>query len=158
MKKLRYFAILLSCTVMFSCGGDADNGDKTDTDRLKSSEQTNIEDPSISESFSWDNIPVYAGAVLESTTDCAAKWAECEKCEHRIYVTDDDPKVVCTFYKKVMEKKGWNKIVYQAYPEGSCLGTWLSADSETRVFLNVAQRRSDRKIFVAITMGKGCPN
>jgi len=158
MKNLLHFAFLLIITAMFACGGDAENDEATEIDNTVKNDETKNEDQSTSGTFSWDNIPVYTGAVLESTEDCPAKWAECEICEHRIYVTDDDPTDVCNFYKEAMQKKGWKKIVFQMYPEGSCMGSWLSADSNVRVFFNAAQRRSDKKTFIAITMGINCPD
>jgi hypothetical protein len=158
MKNLLHFVFLLIIIAIFSCGGEVENKEVTELDKPEAIEKVKNENRSTSGIFSWDNIRVYKGAILESTEDCPAKWAECEKCEHRVYVTDDDPKDVCDFYKDEMKENGWNKIVFQIYPEGSCMGSWLSADSDTRVFLNAAQRRSDNKTFIAITMGNNCPD
>jgi len=158
MKNLLYFIIPLSFLVMSSCGGDPENKTSSDINDKEVKEKTTNENQSSTSSFSWDNIPVYPNAALETTEDCPAKWSECEKCEHRIYFTDDDPNDVCSFYKDAMKKKGWKKNVFQMYPEGSCMGSWLSADSNVRVFFNAAQRRNDKKTFIAITMGQNCPD
>ena len=94
---------------------------------------------------------------MESTGECPPQWAKCEICEHRAYVTEDALETVCSFYKEGMPGKDWDKIVFQSYPEGSCIGTWLSSDSETRVLMNIGKRRGDKKTYIGITMGKKCP-
>jgi len=155
MRKLFLSALLLSLFVFIACGNDASN--EKENEKLVQETTENMSKDQLSDQFTWDNIPDYPGATLESTEDCPAKWAECEKCEHKLFVTDDDPADVCQFYKDKMLEMGWVKIVYQFYPEGSCLGTYNSNDGNTRVFMNVAQRRSDNKTFIAITMGQSCP-
>ena len=155
MRKLFLAALLFSFTGLIACGSDT--GNEKENKKLVQETPENMSQGQLTDEFTWDNIPVYPGAILESTDDCAAKWAECEKCEHRVYVTDEDPADVCSFYKDKMLDMGWVKLVYQCYPEGSCLGTYNSADGNTRVFMNVAQRRSDKKTFIAITMGQSCP-
>lgn len=155
MRKLFLAALLFSFTGLIACGSDTVN--EKENEKLVQETPENMSQGQLTDEFTWDNIPVYPGATLESTDECAAKWAECEKCEYRIYVTDEDPADVCPFYKDKMLDMGWVKLVYQFYPEGSCLGTYNSADGNTRVFMNVAQRRSDKKTFIAITMGQSCP-
>ena len=134
MKKLIQIIILLSFIALCSCESDVKSKNSTDIDDSEAKEKTTNEIKSTAGSLSWEYIPVYPGAVLETKTNCTAKWADCEKCEHRIYATSNDPDDVCSFYKDAMENKGWKRIVFQVYPEGSCMGSWLSADSETRFF------------------------
>jgi len=154
--RIIFLPALLFCSIGFiACGSNA--GDEKEDEKLAQETLENMSQDQLSDEFTWDNISVYPGATLESTYDCPAKWAECEKCEHRVYVTDNHPEDVCPFYKDKMLEMGWVKLVYQFYPESSCLGTYNSADGNTRVFMNVAQRRSDRKTFITITMGQGCP-
>lgn len=74
---------------------------------------------------------------MESTGECPPQWAKCEICEHRAYVTEDAPETVCSFYKEGIPGKDWDKIVFQSYPEGSCIGTWLSSDFETKNVLRL---------------------
>lgn len=155
MKKSYLPILFLSSIFLITCGGNT--GDEIEDKNLSQDKPKNIEQEQTSDEFSWDNIPVYPGATLEGTEDCPAKWATCDKCEHRIYATNDDPADVCQFYKDKMIEMGWIKIVYQFYPEGSCLGTYNSTDGRTRVFISAGQRRSDEKTFVAITMGQDCP-
>ncbi len=155
MRKLFLPALLFSFIGLIACGSDA--GNEKENEKLMQETAENMSQDQLSDEFTWDNIPVYPGATLESTDDCAAKWADCEKCEHRVYVTADNPADLCPYYKDRMLEMGWVKLVYQFYPEGSCLGTYNSADGNTRVFLNIAQRRSDKKTFIAITMGQDCP-
>jgi hypothetical protein len=40
-----------------------------------------------------------------------------------LYVTDDTPEGPCDFYKDAMVDNGWDKLVFQNYPEGACTGT-----------------------------------
>ena len=155
VKKILSVTLLIFAIGLTACGNDT--GEGSENENLVQEKSNNTSRDQISEEFSWDNIPVYPEAKLESTNDCAAKWAECEKCEHRVYVTTDNPEDVCLYYKAKMLELGWVKLVYQFYPEGSCLGTYNSADGITRVFMNIAQRRSDKKTFIAITMGQDCP-
>ncbi len=60
---------------MFSCDGNAENEEGTEIDNTVINDETKNEDQSTSGTFSWDNIPVYTGAVLESIEDCPAKWS-----------------------------------------------------------------------------------
>ena len=101
------------------------------------------------------DIPIYDDAVLEETKDCPGKWTNCDECKQIIYVTNDDPEKVCTFYKEEMKKRDWIKITYQFYQEGSCLATWMK--SNTRLLFNASKRRSDRKTFISFTIGRNCP-
>lgn len=109
------------------------------------------------EGSSWNDIPVYPGAEDEGPKPCSGKWAKCEKCEHRTYITTECPEKACDFYKMEMPGNGWNKLVFQKYPEGSCLGSWIKQDSEVRVFLNIGKRRGDKKTYIGITRGERCP-
>lgn len=155
MRKLFLPALLLCSIGLIACGSDT--GNEKENEKLVQDNPESMSKDQLRNEFTWENIPVYPGAALESTDDCPAKWAECEKCEHHVYVTEEDPAEVCSFYKDRMLEIGWVKLVYQFYPEGSCLGTYNSADGNIRVFMNVAQRRSDKKTFIAITMGQSCP-
>lgn len=109
----------------------------------------------------WDDIPVYPGAELELSEECPPQWQQCETCERRVYTTDASPEGVCEFYKNEMPKRGWDKIVYQFWPEGSCTGTWMAEmgdDSGPRVLLGIGQRsRTDETTSIGVTMGVGCP-
>jgi hypothetical protein len=70
---------------------------------------------------------------------------------------DDDPEEVCAFCGETMFEGGWRRLVYQAYAEGSCMGTWMSGDGQVRVLLTGGRRRSDERSFVGIIMGRDCP-
>jgi len=109
--------------------------------------------------FSWDNIPVYPGADLETSEPCPPQWEDCEVCENRVYVTQDDTESVCSFYEDGMPENGWDKLVYQSYPEGSCMGTWMAElgdASGPRVLMGIGKGQGDKTI-IGITMGTGCP-
>jgi len=56
-----------------------------------------------------------------------------------------------------MPGNGWNKLVFQKYPEGLCLGSWIKQDPEVRVFLNIGKRRGDKKTYIGITRDERCP-
>ena len=157
MKKMLHLTFLLGFITMFSCGGDVENKNSADIEDSGSREETTTENRATISGFSWDNIPIYPGAALDEETDCPAKWADCKICQHRVYITYDSPNEVCDFYGKEMPKMGWEKIVFQNFPEGSCMGSWKSSASDIRVFFNAAKRRSDKKTFIAFTMGKDCP-
>jgi len=149
MKIFNPFFMLLFLTVFVACSNEEVK------EQLNSQTTTmKIPDNDIRKDL-WESVPIYQGSTLESTKDCPGKWAKCETCEHRIYVTDEVPADVCSFFKDEMLKRGWMKLTYQFYPEGSCLATWMKDD--TRVIFNAANRRSDNKTFIAITLGKGYP-
>ena len=158
-----FLGLSLICLSFVACGGGADEEEKSEAAQVTSLPQEQAQpmekeqDQPSEGTFSWDNIPAYPGAVLESTGDCPAKWAECEVCEHRTYVTDDTPQAVCSFFEEGMPAKGWSKIVFQSYPEGSCMGTWMSGDSDTRVLMTIGKGGGQNKTFISITMGKKCP-
>ena len=79
--------------------------------------------------------------------------------ERRIILNNDGGRVKHKCKEATVEEflKGWDKLVYQAYPEGSCMGTWMADDGHTRVLMNIAEGQGDNKTFIAITMGEGCP-
>ena len=164
MKKLAVviFGLSLVCLSYVACGGakEAEKG-VAGQETIQPQEQLKpvgkIEKSTSEGELSWDKIPAYPGAVLEETGDCPGKWADCEVCEHRTYVTEDSQDDVCTFYKGIMPAMGWMKIVFQSYPEGSCMGTWMSGDSETRALMTVGKTGADNKTTIGITMGKKCP-
>jgi hypothetical protein len=156
--------LLLSSVSLVACSsGGADEKDTETTEQTaleptaQSTPADTPQDQPPSGDLSWDDIPVYPGADLEGSEECAPQWADCESCELRIHVTGDSPEVVCSFYEEGMPDKGWDELVYQSYPEGSCLGTWMAGDSDPRVLMNIAQRRDDEKTVISITLGKGCP-
>ena len=103
----------------------------------------------------WHKMPVMEGSTLEETVPCPAKWAECGQCEQRIYVTDGDAEELCAFYQEAMPKQGWTKLVYQTYPEGACMGTWMQR--QRRVLFTAGVRRGGKKTFADILVGQDCP-
>ena len=159
--------LLLSALSLIACGSDGDKENEsegagqtapepTETAEPETSEETHQDQPASGD-LPWDELPVFPKADLESQEECPAKWAECDLCEHRAYVTEESPEAVCPLIADGMSEKGWFKLMYQFYPEGSCMGTWMADESDTRVLMNAAQRRSDKKTFIAITMGQECP-
>ena len=77
MRKLFLAALLFSFTGLIACGSDT--GNEKENKKLVQETPENMSQGQLTDEFTWDNIPVYPGAILESTDDCAAKWAECEK-------------------------------------------------------------------------------
>ena len=160
--------VTLSCS--FLGGGEEEGAEATHPPTEPATEATpapSTEEPTPAPSgdavdlgdFSWDNIPVYPGADLETSEPCPPQWEDCEMCENRVYVTKDDPEDVCSFYEDGMPENGWDKLVYQSYPEGSCMGTWmaeLGGASGPRVLMGIGKGQGDKTI-IGITMGTGCP-
>jgi hypothetical protein len=126
-------------------------------------EQAEPEKPPASSAgdLSWDDIPVYPRTKSADTEPCPVQWSSCETCESRIWLTNDSPEDVCPFCKQEMPKKGWAKLTYQYFPEGSCTGTWMAdmGDSDgPRVILGVGQTaRGEDEVQIGITMGSACP-
>lgn len=165
-------ALLLTSMTLAACGGDSDDETAPEATATQPEEMTSepTEQPTpedtqqeqpTSGDLSWDDIPIYSGAESESTDECAAKWQECDMCEHRVYMTDASPEDVCSFYEEELPALGWDKLVYQFYPEGSCMGTWMEDmgdSSGPRLFIEVGHPSGNTDTtFVAITMGEGCP-
>ena len=111
----------------------------------------------VSKGSFFKDISIYPGGVFQDTKPCPQKWVECNKCEQRYYITNDAPEKVCDFYKAGMPVQGWNKFVYQKYPEGSCMGTWVKENWKTRAVISIGKTRSDKKTFIGILKGEQCP-
>ena len=95
----------------------------------------------------WDKLPVYPGSGSEVMESCPPQWEACEICEHRIYATSDVPEEVCSFYESGMSQSGWDKLVYQSYPEGSCMGSWMADmgdSSGPRLLMAIGRDQGDR--------------
>lgn len=155
--KLILFIVSLS---LIACGSEADRNTKenpTEKELLENTQNDDNQNQNISGDLNWDDIPIYPGSVLEKTTNCPGKWKDCGECEHRIYVVEKNTEDVCTFFKDGMKENGWFKLVYQFYPEGSCMGAWKMLDTDVRVLMNIAKGGNDNKTFIAITLGKECP-
>ncbi|MFC1660741.1 hypothetical protein ACFL3S_04625 [Gemmatimonadota bacterium] len=79
--------------------------------------------------------------------------------EGRIFITDVDPKTVCEFYPEMMPKSGWQKLTYQAFPEGSCTDACtadMDNSSGPSVLLGTEKRASDNMTYIHLTLGTGC--
>ncbi|MCD4720304.1 MAG: discoidin domain-containing protein [Desulfobacula sp.] len=111
----------------------------------------------ISRDSFFKDIPAYPESVFQGTKPCPQKWAECDQCEQRYYITNDAPEKVCDFYKAEMPVQGWKKFVYQKYPEGACFGTWVKENRKTRTVISIGRTRSDKKTFIGILKGEQCP-
>jgi hypothetical protein len=152
-------ALLLSSVGLVACGS---NGDEKDV--AEGNGQPTPADTSPGESASgdlpWDDIPVYPGSSLETSGPGPVQWQECKACQNLTYVTEDSPEDVCDFYKDKMSAQGWDKLLFQAYPEGACTGTWMTDMGDTsgpRVLMSIGKRASDKKTFASIILGTGCP-
>ncbi len=154
-----YLTILLIVTslAMVGCGGEEEAPVQEDTVPTATGSQQTTGSEAAATELGWDTMPVFEGAVLEVSEGCVDQWAQCEACEHRIYVTDSSSEDVCAFYESAMEGTGWTKLVFQNYQEGSCMGTWMRPAQDARILMTVGRRASDDKTFAAITMGLGCP-
>lgn len=104
---------------------------------------------------SFDDIPIYPGAKAASAAVEATEGKEQMKGEHRAYETDDPVDEVADFYKKQMPENGWKKIIFQKYPEGSYMGTWMKGGKGTGAFINIFERRGDGKTHIAIVRVRG---
>jgi len=149
-------AVILTFLGMVACGGEEDQ-DTTSSDRPSVAETSEI---GKSEGLPWDAIPLYSGAKLEKSEPCPPQWRGCEVCESRVYLTEDSPETVCAFYKDEMSKRDWDRLVFQSYPEGSCMGTWMAEmgdSSGPRVLLTIGKRTGDNSTAISIAMGRSCP-
>ena len=187
MKKLHLsmiIVLLLSAVSLVACGGDDDNqnnengsheaavtqGDQETTNESEAKnsdehevvggEESDTQQASGTGDLPWDDIPIYPGAELDVTNPCPPQWEECDTCERRVYMIDDNPKEVCEYYKEKMPDNGWEGKC-KKYPEGACSGAWskeMGNTSAPRVIIGIGQRSpSDETTSIGMTLGTGCP-
>ena len=154
--------LLLSLLVMAACGGGS--GGETDKAASETKEEAPAKsgmppDRSPADELPWEKIPLYPDATMEATAPCPPQWNGCGACERRRYSAGDGAEAVCAFYQKEMRGRGWQRVTFQSYPEGSCTGTWTEDPgdhSAPRVMIGISETR-DGRTYIGVTLGAGCP-
>lgn len=115
------FFILISCLILYSCGG---GGNKNITEAT---------DATAEEIHPWSDVPVYPNAefIGQSATEVPSGY---QSSIVREYETDKSPQVIHSFYKARMPFIGW-KSYGGDYVEGEYQSTWGKNNYDIMVWI-----------------------
>lgn len=148
MKKLMAlalaFILALSCLSFIACGGGEKKEEiTTETPAETSAPEEVTKEETHAGGLNWGDVPIYSGAKRrESAGDIVVEETKKQfrKVEERLYVVDDPPEKVASFYQKEMPKKGWKKGSEVDIGGGSTYSEWLKDGGNKGVVISTTKR------------------
>jgi hypothetical protein len=120
-KSAVFLFMLVSCLILYSCGGREDKNITATTDET------------AAEIHPWSDVPVFPNAefIGQSATELPSEY---QSSFVREYETDKSPQVIHSFYKARMPFLGW-KSHGGDYVEGEYQSTWGKDDNDIMVWI-----------------------
>lgn len=140
--------LIAGCISLAACGSKSDNGTKTTTAAIKTTEKTTT--ASSGSGLTWNDMPVYSGAgqIQKGTWSIPpADDADYAEYEWRYYESSASQADVAAYYKSQMPGKGWGQQAWMDMGEVSW-GMYYKNDEKDAAMVWVSNQ--DGKTAIAL--------